>query len=246
MSPGLAALAVAVVVGGIIAVSSREARVAVLGLILAGVTAPLIGDPLPDPLALASRVIAMVLGGYLLWVALRGVHATAGSPLGWPVETLIAAAAAIAGFGAIQLVFLAGPRGLPGAEAPGALFLLGPREALAAGTALAVLGLAPVLVSRDVLRLGIGLTLGVVAAGLLRVGLAGSPTALEQVVMAGLGLAIAVGTATIARQAIRTGGGLEVGPEVRPAAAPGRPSGAEPADHVTPRSGTGRRSIPGR
>jgi hypothetical protein len=69
MSPGLAALAVAVVAGGIIAVSSREARVAVLGLILAGVTAPLIGDPLPDPLALASRVIAMVLGGYLLWVA---------------------------------------------------------------------------------------------------------------------------------------------------------------------------------
>jgi hypothetical protein len=119
-----------------------------------------------------------------------------------------------------------------------------------------------VLIARDVLRLGIGLTLGVLAAGLLRVGLAGSPTALEQVVMAGLGLTIAVGTATIAHQAVRTGDSLEVGPEPRPAAAPrrargrsgGRTDGGDEApavaglaaDHVGPRSGTGRRSIPGR
>lgn len=237
MSPGLAALAVAVVAGGIIAVSSRESRVAVLGLTLAGVTAPLIGDPLPEPLALAARVVATVLAGYLLWICLRSGPVTAGSPLGWPVEALIAAAAGGAGFGAGGLV----------AE-------LGPREAVATGAALAAIAVAPMLIARDALRLAVSLSLGVIAAGLLRVGLAGSPPALEQVVLGGLSVAIAAGSGAVIVQSLRRGDGLEPAGGPRAAAdhygGPRRSPGPTPAvpepRPPRPRSGIGRRSVPGR
>jgi len=272
MNPGLVALAVAVVAGGIVAVSSRESRVAVLGLTLAGVSAPLIGDPFPDPLALAVRVVATLLGGYLLWVALRGNPVTRGSRLGWPAEAMLAAAAGLAGYGAIRIVAASGGGG--GDAGPAALLVaLGPREALAAGTALAALAIGPVLVGRDVLRLGMGLTLGVLAAQLVRVGLAGSPSALEQIVTGGLTVAVAAGVATLAVHALRSGGSLEVSGRRRAAAGPSSPAGsgapataapgagpasAPPGDGddppvapprpVTsrPRSGVGRRSVPGR
>ena len=270
MNPGLAVLAVAVVAGGIIAVSSRESRVAVMGLTLAAVTAPLIGDPLPDPLPLAARVVAALLAGYLLWIALRTDPPTRGSRLGWPVEALIAAAAGAAGYGAIRIV--TGGGGLGDGSGTGALLELGPREALAAGTALGALALGPVLIGRDVLRLGIGLSLGVLAAQLVRLGLAGPPSALEHVVTAGLSVAISAAVATLAAQAIRSGGGLEVTGSPRAAAGPraaakpgasarragtGTGAGADDAPledpgpdatdrPVTPRSGVGRRSVPGR
>jgi hypothetical protein len=55
-----------------------------------------------------------------------------------------------------------------------------PRAALAAAFALVALGAAPVLVARDVLRLGIGLLLLVAAAGLVRNALSpGDDPALE-------------------------------------------------------------------
>ncbi len=268
MNPGLAALAVAVVAGGIIAVSTRESRVAVLGLTLCAVTAPLIGDPLPELLPLAVRVIAAMLAGYLLWIAVRQNPPTRGSRLGWPVESLVAVAAGIAGFGAIRFV--------TGGDDPGDLPALlverGPREALAAGTALAVTAAAPILVGRDVLRLGIGLSLGVLAAQLLRVGLAGNPSSLEHIVTAGLTVAVAAAVATLAAQALRSTGGLELSSTGRGAAGPrpewhpddpGSPGRAAepPAEEddpptwptsdrtrppVTPRSGVGRRSVRGR
>jgi hypothetical protein len=195
---------------------------------------------------------------------------TRGSRLGWPVETTFAAAAGLAGYGAIQIVAGGGAGGE--AESAALLVASGPREALAAGTALAALAIGPVLVGRDVLRLGVGLTLGMQAAQLVRVGLAGSPSALEQIVTGGLTVAVAAGVATLAVHAIGSGGSLEVSGRRRAAAGPGSPAasaalGTQPGRDAAgkapdagddppaapprpatarPRSGIGRRSVPGR
>src|SRR6185503_20313774 len=100
VNPALAGVALAVVLGAVVAVSARNARTAVLGLVLSLIGGAFLADPLPDSTGLAARLIGTVLGGYLLWIAARGVDArTGGSRLGWPVELLIAAAAAVVGYG---------------------------------------------------------------------------------------------------------------------------------------------------
>lgn len=239
----LAAAAVVVVAGGVIAVSSRESRQAILGLTLAAVAAPLVAVPLPDTLPLAARLVGAILGGFLLWVAVRGQPATRGSRLGWPVEALLAAAAAVAGFGAIGIV-APGPAAdvFVGAERA----VIAPREALAAGFATGALAIGPIFAGRDVLRLGTGLVLAVLAAQLVRVGLAGSPSGLEQIVTAGLTVVVAGTSATLAANAVRSGSGLEPA-ATRPMAEPpgGDPGEDESAARFGPRS-TGRRSLPGR
>jgi hypothetical protein len=225
MNPGLAVLAVAIVAGGVIAVSAREARVGVLGLTLCTVTAPLMGGSLPEPLPLAARLVAAVLAGYLLWIAVRRQPVTRGSTLGWPVEALLAAAAGVAGFAASGF---AGPAG-------------GPPEAEATAFALAALAVGPLLVGRDILRLAIGLVLGILAGSVGRVALAGSPAPLEQLVLAALTVAVAGAAGTIARGSIRSGSGLELQVSRKPAAGPGD-GGTEPP--VTRADGL-RRALPG-
>ena len=59
---------------------------------------------------------------------------------------------------------------------------LGPAAASAAGFAVGVLAAAPILTSRDVYRLGIGAMLLLVGGLLVRVGLGGTPSELEQLV----------------------------------------------------------------
>lgn len=228
MNVALAALAVAVVACGVIAVSAREARVAVLGLVLCAVMAPLIGTALPGPLVLAARLVAAILAGYLLWIAVRRQPVTRGSLLGWPVEALAAAAAAVAGFGAAGF---AGPAG-------------GPREAEAVAFALGYLALGPLIVGRDVLRLGIGLVLVVLAAAVGRVALAGSPSELEQLVLSAVIVAVAGAAAAIAIQTVRASGGLEVAIDEAPGVdAPDAGVGDRP---LPARSAGARRILPGR
>ena len=191
MTPWLAALAVAVVAGAVIAVSAREARASVLGLTVCGVIVPLLADPPPAPLPLAARLLAAVLAGYLLWIAVRERPLTRGTRLGWPVEALLGAAAGVAGFGASGF---AGPAG-------------GPPEAEAAAFALGALAMVPILRGADVFRLAIGLILAVLAAGVARVALAGSPSALDQLVIAGLTIVLAAAIGTIARNEARVAAG---------------------------------------
>ena len=78
----------------------------------------------------------------------------------------------------------------------------GPDAASAVGFGLAALAIAPILTGRDVIRVGIGLSLLLQGALLVRVGLGGTPSTLEQLVTAGataaLGGAIAI-LATTAR-----------------------------------------------
>lgn len=201
MNPLVALVAIAVVGGGVIAVSARDARVALLGLVLALVGAPLVADPAPPLLPLAARLVAAILAGQLLWVTLRATTTrTRGSALGWPFEGFAAAAAFVIGFG------------VAGAGADAA----GPREAQAAGLALAVLALNPVLFGRDTFRLGIGLALLVLAATILRVALAGTPGPLEQLVTGGLVVGLGGALAVVCANAFAAVGDFEIPERRRP------------------------------
>src|SRR6185295_13914235 len=90
VNPALAGVALVVIVGAVVAGSARNARTAILGLVVALVAAPLLADPPAAPLGLAARLVAAVLAGYLLWVATRGPAArTGGTLVGWPTEAFL-------------------------------------------------------------------------------------------------------------------------------------------------------------
>jgi hypothetical protein len=196
VNPALAGVALAVVLGAVIAGSARNARAAVLGLILALVGGAFLADPLPDSLGLAARLVGTVLGGYFLWILGRDTDArTGGSRLGWPAELLVATAAAVVGYGSHGL-------GAPPA---------GPALAQAAGFALAAMAVAPIVNGRDTLRMGVGLSLLIGGAILVRTALGGTPGPLEQLVMSGL-VAVLGGAVAAIAAAARTedGAGFEL------------------------------------
>ena len=171
MNPALAGVALAVIVGAVVAGSARNARTAIFGLVVTLVGAPLLADPPAAPLGLAARLVAAVLAGYLLWIAARGHRVqTGGSLLGWPTDAFLAMAAAVVGYGSHGL-------GAPAA---------GPPLAAAAGFALAALSVIPVVNGRDILRIGLGLGLLLGGALLVLTSLDGTPDAFDQVLTAGL------------------------------------------------------------
>jgi hypothetical protein len=204
VNPLLAGLTATVVVGAVVAVSAREARASLLGLLVVLLASSLIADPLPGPLPFAARIAAAFLAARLIVVAVRDLdRPTAGSRLGWPVEALAAAAGAVVGFGTHGL-----------GAAP-----VGPAEASAAGFAVGVLAAAPIVTSRDVYRLGVGAMLLLTGGLLVRAGIGGTPSELEQLVtcglIAGLGGAIAV-IVRGAREATGELAAAEDGPVRRP------------------------------
>jgi hypothetical protein len=90
--------AIVTVAGALVAITGRDARVAVIGLVVTLAAAPFLADPLPTWPALATRVVAALLGGYLLFMVLRDTTAvTRGSLVGLPAETLAAGAAFVVG-----------------------------------------------------------------------------------------------------------------------------------------------------
>jgi hypothetical protein len=198
VNPALAGVALAVVLGAVVSVSARDARTSVLGLVLAMIASPFLADPLPDTVGLAARLVGAVLAGYLLWIAGRGPDArTGGSRLGWPAELLLAAGAAVVGYGSLGLGAPAG----------------GPAVAQAAGFALAALAVAPILNARDILRVGVGLNLLVSGAILVRTALGGAPDPLEQLVIGGLVAVLGGVVATVAVAARADGiGGFDLAP----------------------------------
>lgn len=213
MNPALAGVALAVVLGAVVAGSARTAREAALGLIIVLVGSAFLSDPLPDSLGLAARVVGAVLGGYLMWIAGRGHDArTGGTRLGWPADLLVAAAAATVGYGSHGL----------GAPAPG------PALAQAAGFALFALSVAPIVNGRDILRVGIGLQLLVGGAALVRAALDGTPEPLEQLVIAGL-VAVLGGTVAAVAAAAR-GDGTSAFEVVDTGQRPPRPPEAHPPE----------------
>jgi len=239
----LVAAAVGVVAGGVVAVAARDARVALVGLLAALVLAPLIADPLPGLLPLAARLVAAVLTGELLRITLRSTTSrTRGSVLGWPVESLVAATAFVAGWALVGLVpgALAGPGTESGAatgpvEGPitapiaGSAGFVGPAAAGAAGSALAALALNAIFLARETFRVGLGLMLLLVGATLVRVMLAGTPGPLEQVVTGGVLVALGAALAFVSGGAYEVAGDFEL-PERRRPAAVSEPAAANPAD----------------
>lgn len=198
MNPILAGVALAVVAGAVVVVSARDARVVALAMALVLLLSAVIADPVAAPVGLAARAIGALLAAYLLWIAARErpedglpTAPTEGSRVGWPAEILLAAAAAVVGFAAQGL----------GAPA------IGPVEASVAGFTLAALAVAPVLTGRDVIRVGVGLLLLLTAALLIRAALGGTPAPLEQLVAAGLVIAVAGTVAALGRSARRDGVG---------------------------------------
>jgi hypothetical protein len=219
VNPALAGVALAVVVGAVVAVSARNARTVILGLVVALVGAAFVADPLPDTLGLAGRLVGATLAGYLLWIVGRGGDQqidprTGGSRLGWPAEALIAATATTVGFGSHGL----------GAPATG------PALAQAAGFALAAVAIAPMINGRDVLRVGTGLILLACGAVLVRTGLGGTPEALEQLLIAGL-LAVLGGAVAWLAAAARTETSPAFDLDVGHAERARRPPDAHPIEH---------------
>jgi len=186
------------IAGAVLAVSAREPRGTLLGLLVVLLAAPLIATPWPGPLPILARVAAALLATRLIVVGLRGEGELVGdgSRIGWPAEALAAAAAAVAGFASHGL----GAAGL------------GPPEAQAAGFALGALAAAPLVTGRDVLRLGVGSLLLLQGALLVRQALDAPATDGEQLVISlltsGLGGAVAVIVA-----AARAAGRLEIADE---------------------------------
>lgn len=209
MNPALAGVALAVTAGAVIAASSREARAALVGLVLALGLGPFLTDPLPGPAVLGARVVTGILVAYLLWAVSGDDPHGLGSRLGWPAESILAAGVVIAGIamaGSLEALDASGPgrsdsAGLLDALSPAAL-------ALGAGLASIVVGLAPALLGRWALRMAIGLLLVVQGVVLARTGIAGPPGELEQLGIDGLLLAIGTSAALIAlieRRAVEPG-----------------------------------------
>jgi len=191
----LAGLACVVVAGAVVAVTAREARAALLGLLVALLGAALVADPLPGPLPIAARLASAFLACRLIAIAIRDLdEPTTGSRLGWPVEAIAAAAAAVIGFGTHGL-------GAPGEGAP---------EAQAAGFAVGVLAASPIVSSRDVFRLGMGAILLLLGGLLVRQGLSGTPSELEQLVTSGLVVGVGGAVGVLIAGARAAVGGLAV------------------------------------
>lgn len=190
MNPALLAAAAVAVAGGVICLSARDARLALAGLAATLLVAPLIADPLPEPTVVAARAVSAALAVYLPWIVVRDPSAaTRGSLLGWRVEALVAAAAFVIGFGTAGL-----------GAAP-----LGPAEAQGAGFALVALSVGPIVFGRDIFRLGSGAVLLVAGTLLVRVGVAGTPSALEQLVTGVLFIALGGIVAFLAANAVAAG-----------------------------------------
>lgn len=213
MTPALAGVALAVVLGAVVAVTARTPRTAILGLLIVLVGSGFIAQPLPESLGLAARLVGAVLAGELLWIAVRGTDlGTEGSRLGWPAELLVAAAGAAVGFGSYGL-------GAPAA---------GPIEAQMAGFAIGALAVAALVNGRDVLRTALGLQLLIAGALLVGGTLGGTPAPDRSLVIAGLVAVLGGALAAIVAAARYDSGGFEVWSNGRPR--PRRPGDAHPID----------------
>ena len=195
MNLALAAITAVVVGGAVVAVTARDARATLLGLLVVLLGSAVLADPLPGPLPIAARMASAFLACRLIAVTIRGDSVlTSGSLLGWPVDVLAAVAALLVGVGT---------HGLGATPA-------GPVTAQAAGFAVGVLAVAPIVSGRDVLRLGVGAMLLLVAASLVRVGLAGTPSDLEELVESGLVIGLGGAIAIIVGGARAASGDLVI------------------------------------
>jgi hypothetical protein len=199
-----AVAAAGAVAGAVVSVSARDGRVVAIGLLVAMAAAHLVASPLPESLSVAARIVGAVLAAYLVWSSARGVHReSAGSALGLAAETAVAAAAFAVGLS----VSMVNP-------------LPGPAVAQAAGLALIVLAVVPLL-GRDPLRLGVGVAILVLGCSLLTAAWLGATPPLAHFAVAALLVGIvAIASMTIALQPSLGSEGSELVPAPVTAGAP--------------------------
>jgi hypothetical protein len=173
-----------VMIGAVAAVSARDSRLRVLGLLVAVAGSPFLADPLPDPRGIVARIAGAALIAHLLLVAGRGRADEPGSRIAtWPTWALVTATAV-----STVLAAATGPD-LPGLVTPAAAGLYLP--AATAGTALLVLAAAPVVLAQEPLRFTVGLILAGAAVSLAAASIMGPAGALADLCLAVLLAALA-------------------------------------------------------
>jgi hypothetical protein len=180
--PLVALLGAVVVCGGsALSAGTADRRLAILGLAVALVAAPLIGTRAPDLLSLAFREVAALTGTYLLWISSGGgrpsEHREDG-PL-FPAMFVI-----LAFVGALILAPALGPN-------------RGPIAGLAAAAAAAMAALALTVRATDLLTGGLSAIMLLLAASLATTGLAGTAGALEHAVTGAALLAVTAAAAFV-------------------------------------------------
>jgi hypothetical protein len=199
MNPTIAGVALAVTVGAVIAASSREARAALIGLVIALGLGPFVADPLPGTAVLGARVVTGILVVYLLR-STSGGGDLEGRPsrIGWPSGVALTLSAALAGIALAASLDALQPIGPPPNASASPVDLLTPAAlALGAGLGSFVIGLGPAFLTRHPLRATIGLLLVIQGVVLARTGLAGPPGELEQLGIGALVLGVGAGGALL-------------------------------------------------
>lgn len=206
------AFAMVVIASATVAVSTRDARLAVIGLLGALLAAPFIAEPVPDLRGVTARLAGAALGAYPLWMIYRRSDATTAGSTGGPlidgivavVAALVAAAAAVgwdvgAALGTAEGATLVGQLG------DLAVSLQRPFvPPIAAGGALVVLAVSPTAFAREPLRLVLGLTTGLLGVTLVWTGLAGPPTPFTNLCIAITLAAVCAGGAVVVAASRRT------------------------------------------
>jgi hypothetical protein len=205
MNIALAAVALAVGAGAVVAVSIRELRAGLLGLAVVLVGGSLLNDPFPAPATLGVRIVGGLLVVAILQATLPESQdvgtAMAGSAIGWPAEALIGAAAALAGLGIALTLLSPTGSGVDVGQVSGLARVSPAVVETMAATVLFALGVTPAGLGRSGGRRAIGLVLLAEATVVLRTGLAGPPGDFEQLAIVGLLLGCAAVGAVLARAA---------------------------------------------
>ena len=179
----LAGLAAVLVCGGCaLSASATDRRLAVLGVAVALLVAPLVASPWPSVLPLAFREVAVITGCYLLWLAARGNEA-----VGMPHDgrTFLAVFVIVAFVAGAALAPALGPD-------------RGPAGAIASASAAAIAALALGIAAPHRLAGGLSAILLVLSASLAVVGLTGPPGPLDHAVVGAALLAVTAAAALVA------------------------------------------------
>ncbi|MDQ3407920.1 MAG: hypothetical protein M3472_07205 [Chloroflexota bacterium] len=199
------AAALVAVIGAGLTVLARKRIAFLAGVLSALVLLPLCRPALPDAMAwtlsAGAYLVGTLLGGYLLWVALRPIgprlpRSSALATLAWLAMAGVAVTVGVAAW-PLAVAALDASRGTGARLAD----LLEPgRWSLGAGLALLVVGLGPLLTAAQPARLAAGAAFCSAAAWLIVTGLG---AAAADVTLAAIGLVLPAAAAAVAVHSLR-------------------------------------------
>jgi hypothetical protein len=238
--------------GAIAALAPLDSRLGIVGLAAALIAAALVADPFPEPAVLAVRLTGALLAVVTLRAAAASVTATGSaeargwsghaidSQLGWPSEILLGIAGAVAGLAlALAIGRVAGVGGEVGQAATIVpADLLGAESlALAVAGLIVAIGMGPLLADAALLRRAIAAVLVTEAAILVRGALVPTGSPLDDVLMAGLLVVVAVAGAAVVLAEGGRGARASLGERGGPGRGAARGAGAGVAANPAPGEG---------